>query len=254
MMSAPAPATLLAVSAYFKLSGKRSHTDYLTYLRNFFTSIRCPCAFFTQESVLADLAAMNVYIPANITIHLFDATTMTAKLQYGEEFWRTQANVPFVKNNPQTPDLGMIWYEKKEFVIRASQLYPAFDAYAWCDAGCIRDAVSMNKALEFGLRGQPWVLDNRLHIQGVGWPPNVPALRGAPTQYVAGAILVGTKDAWTRYKTRYDSMLQEYVRHGLYCLDDQYVTVGCIVTHPDEFVLHTEPSAVDEWFKFLEKI
>lgn len=242
----------LIVSAYFKIPSKRPHSEYILYLQNFFSSISGPAIFFTSDDVYDELKAR---IPPNFTICIMSIENFEAQKRYGEEFWNYQNSI-----NPQvdcnhTAMLGMIWYEKKEFVLRAISLFPMFDAYVWCDAGCIRTEESIRAARYFGRRNSSWLLDNKLHIQSINYqPPEWTHLRAHMKQYIAGAIMGGTRVAWLNYKTAYDNMILEYVERGFCCLDDQYVTLGCVYASPHLFVEHTDPSNVDKWFKFLEKI
>lgn len=243
----------LLISGYFKLPSKRPHAHYIPYLNNFFKTVQCQCVFFTSEEVHAEIKDI---VPSNVRIHIFNVNDMTALTQYGREFWDHHAKLDFVKGCGHTPELGMIWYEKKEFVLRAMKMYPDYPSYIWCDAGSIRDDLSVQKATLFGFRDPQWLLDDRLHVQGVSWTPGnpapIPMFQTCGSRYIGCSILAGTKTAWLNYKVLYDQVIAEYSKRGIYCIDDQYVTVGCLYLYPTHFVQHNEPSQVDEWFKFLE--
>lgn len=234
------------VSAYYKIPSKQTHEWYMPHLVRWFRSVGTASNvhFFTTEDVRDELKS--IVDTGNTVFHILPFAELTALTQWGKEFWERQyARDP---ERYHSPELGMIWYEKRHFIRRAMEV-DSSDAFIWCDAGCVRDNVTEEKARTFGRRDI--VYGDRIHLQLVKLPA-VKEFYTYPDICIGGAIIAGTRAAWARYNALYDISLNEYDKAGISGISDQYVTLRSVVHSPHGFVFHTDPCTIDPWFKFLE--
>jgi hypothetical protein len=234
------------VSAYYKIPSKSSHETYIPHLIRWFRSVGTApnVHFFTTDDVRAELEALTD--TGTVVFHSLPFEQLTAMTQWGRAFWERQyARDP---ERYHSPELAMIWYEKRHFVRRVMETEPS-SVYIWCDAGCVRDEDSERAARSFGRREQ--ALADTIHLQQIDNQPTKP-FYAYPDTFIAGAILVGTRSAWDRYTQMYDSCLNAYDCAGVSAVSDQYITSSCVMQAPDLFTLHPERTHVNMWFKFLE--
>jgi hypothetical protein len=237
----------VVVSAYFKIPSKKSHEWYLPNLIRFFRGITANTIFFTTPDVIADIQKYTPTDHVKIIYMSFDECHAFG-CEYGRKFWERQYS-----RDPEryhSPELGAIWYEKREFVRRAMDIVPDADVYIWCDAGCVRDSMSEKNFNGFGHRELIKTNDGRIHLQQVGPTLDFKFYR-FPNAFVGGAIICGNKDAWDSYRKVYDTILKQYDNCEISGISDQYITQSCIYTTPDLFVLHPEKTYGDIWFKFI---
>jgi len=234
------------VSAYYKIPSKFPHSKYLPHLIRWFKSVgtRPNVHFFTSEDVFDELQKhVNT---TGVTFHFLPFSEITAN-DLGRNFWQRQYD-----RDPEryhTPELGMIWYEKRHFVRRAMEIDDS-STFIWCDAGCVRDEISESKAREFGTRGLG-IDDNKIHLQIVS--ELVPKdFYQFPDVSIAGAIIAGNRSAWTTFIKHYEASLHEYDEQGVSGISDQYVTSQCVTKYKKDYVLHRETTQVDTWFQLLE--
>lgn len=244
----------LIVSAYYKIPSKLPHSAYVPYLQNWFASLRAPAMFFTTADVRDEILSWG-YDLAHVEFVVLPFTELIAWSMLDADFWQRQKG-----RDPEpyhTPELGAIWFEKKEFVARAIAARPDEDCvYVWCDAGCVRDEEAKKAMLHFGLRDTTYTLtDGRLHVQTIPqlWDNEHKEFYRYPHVYVAGAIQAGTAAAWRAHSALYNATLNRYDAEGVSCNMDQYILHSCIDAEPTLYVTHSRPEdvTVDEWFFML---
>ena len=239
--------TSCVVSAYYKIPSKCSHETYIPRLIRFFNSVKAvPVVFFTTADVVEELR--NNINTDDVTFVYLPFEDFQAFNKFGVDFWVRQK-----ERDPQlyhTYQLGAVWYEKKEFVLRAMDIIKT-DIYIWCDAGCIRDQLSEDCAKSFGTRTTYSTNDDKIHLQQIN--DNITNdFYQFPYKCIAGAIIVGNNRAWREYSRLYDSTLTHYDSNQVSGTSDQYIVKSCVDSRPDLFVLYPQPSSIDNWFKFLE--
>ena len=234
------------VSAYYKIPSKQTHEWYMPHLIRWFRSVGTApnVHFFTTEEIRDEIKT--IVDTGAVVFHILPFNELTALTRWGHEFWERQ----YARDTERyhSPELGMIWYEKRHFVRRVMEI-DCSKVFIWCDAGCVRDDATEEKARTFGRRTT--IRDDRIHLQRV-MHQVFKQFYAHPDICVAGAILAGSKSAWTRYNVLYDRSLAEYDNAAVSGISDQYVTLRCVAHSPDAFMFHSEPSIVDPWFKFLE--
>jgi len=236
------------VSAYYKIPSKRSHEIYMPNIIRFFESVKSvPVIFFTTPDVILDVRDHTTKLD-HVMFICIPFEDLKAFDKFGIDFWVRQK-----QRDPETYhsyQLGAIWYEKKEFVLQAMELFKA-DIYIWCDAGCVRDNDSGEHAKSLGTRKIYPTNDNKLHLQQIG--ANIKNnFYMYPYMCIAGAIIVGNTQAWKEYSELYDSVLKAYDSNGVPAIMDQYIIKSCVDVRPELFVLYPQRSSIDNWFKFLE--
>jgi hypothetical protein len=218
---------------------------------NFFQTVKsAPVVFFTTPDVEADLRS-RVSLDHVKVVH-FPLEEFTAFKQWGREFWDRQYARDVFRTH--SADLGAVWYEKKEFVLRAADIMPA-EVYIWCDAGCIRGEKEIAAARGFGTRALDQLRNGKMHIEQIA--PLVKRdfyhhkdLFGK--KFIAGGILAGTLPAWRSFKRVYDEALASYDEAGVSGIDDQYIIGTARDRHPELFRMWDQPVKIDRWVKFLE--
>jgi len=200
--------------------------------------------FFTTDDVKAEIESL--VSTGNVVFHILPFESLTA-LTLGRTFWEEQYS-----RDPEryhSPELGMIWFEKQWFVNRVIQIDQA-SVFVWCDAGCIRDDKTEHAAKLFGRRGVS-MDDGKMHLQQVSPMSSKPFYR-YPDVSIAGAIMIGNREAWAGFNSQYMVSLREYHAAAISAISDQYVIARCVNTHPEHYVLHKPPVSICEWFSFLE--
>ena len=237
------------VSAYYKIPSKKPHEWYLPYLLRWFRSAACntvPVHFFTTEDIREELRALTDI--SRIQFHILPFEQLTAA-QLGREFWEMQyARDP---ERYHSPELGMIWYEKRHFVRRVMELERGASAFIWCDAGCIRNDGCEEVAKKLGCRFVAYE-KCRMYLQCIK-EPTLKQFYQYPDEYIACGLLAGDRAGWTEFIRLYEGTLFEYSSVGISTISDQHITSSCVSKKPGLFLLCTEEGKVDgTWFKFLE--
>jgi hypothetical protein len=235
----------VVVSAYFKIPSKKPHSWYKYYLENFLKNINQTCYFYTSQDIKVEFSYLS-----NPNLNYIISKYPTS--DFPEEFWERQ-----ICNDPEkyhTVSLIKLWYFKKEFVLRTIELLnlPEDTVYIWCDAGCVRDQISVNFLKDFGHRN--FIKNDKLYVQQIQ-KVDAKLYYKFPIQSIAGAIMAGTKIAWKSYKIIYDKVLTEYDKAGVSGSSDQYITLSSINIFPDYFeICNYNNYPINEWFFFLALI
>jgi len=238
------------VSAYYKIPSKAPHEKYLPYLLNFFRNVMSrPIVFFTTPDVIEEIQSHGITTDS-VNIVYLPFEELMAFQRYGVDFWKRQKERDC--EDYHTYQLGAIWYEKKEFVLRAIEIVKA-DIYIWCDAGCIRDDGLCIAARAFGSRNANVLNDNRLHLQQVDSYRKSDFYK-FDYNCIAGAIIAGNEAAWKQYSQLYNTVLEKYDANCVTGMSDQYVGLSCVDTNPELFLMYPQSSSINKWFKFLELI
>ena len=236
------------VSAYYKIPSKKPHDWYTPYLLRWFRSVRAESIhFFTTQDVI-DEVSLQVDV-SHITFHCIPFSELTANSK-DTEFWERQYARD--KERYHSPQLGMIWYEKRHFVRRAMEFDTTSDIFIWCDAGCIRNDTSENAARLFGKRNHP-LNDNKIHLQCIARPV-LKEFYQYPDKSIACGIMCGNRSAWLNFIKEYEISLDDFDKVGVPAIMDQYVVIRCFLKNISLFHLYPQVGIVDEWFKFLEFI
>ena len=255
----------IIVSAYFKIPSKASHSFYLPHLTRFLKYIKNPIIFFTTPDLKEEFELIRGDLPIYFYIvnSIYD---INAFKKYGYDFWKHQCDIDVEKYH--TPELGAIWYEKKEFVKKAILFVDNIDIndnkynlntnipFIWCDAGCVRSDEWIDIIKSFGNKINV-IPKDKLMFQLINEIPNKDFFI-YPDVHIAGAIICGYKDSWFEYSDLYDDMIKIYVNNKICINMDQHVWASVILKNPDNFKLckyykfyNEIYNKIDKWFFFL---
>jgi len=114
------------VSAYYKIPSKQPHAFYFQHLLRFFQgSKNKQIIFFTTPDVIEEFAK---YLDlSHIRFICLKFSDFEAIQKFGRYFWDRQKQRDSAYFH--TAELGAIWFEKKEFVLRAAEIVPDADVY-----------------------------------------------------------------------------------------------------------------------------
>jgi hypothetical protein len=235
------------VSGYFKIPSKKSHEWYLPHIVRFFRGVTGTVIFFTTPDVIDDIRKYTSVDHVKIVYMKFEECHALSE-EWGREFWERQYSRDTERYH--SPELGVMWYEKREFVRKAMDVIPDIDVYIWCDAGCVRDDIYEKLFKDFGHRKLININDGHIHLEQLS-PITFSKFYVYPNYFLAGGFIAGNKSAWEEYRRLYDETLKKYDKFEISGISDQYITQSCVYTRPDLFVLHPEETYGDPWFKFI---
>jgi hypothetical protein len=160
-----------------------------------------------------------------------------------------------------TPELYALWYEKKEFVLRAIELNPfQSKEFVWCDAGIGRQPLWIPSLSSFPLRkmiplGKMLLLqidpfkEEDFVVDEYGIPGNF----GTRATF-GGGILASDIDGWNQWSKAYDSMFLRYYLSGRFVGKDQNIIASMVLERPELMFFVKRPDIlgpIDGWFYLL---
>jgi hypothetical protein len=252
------------VSAYYIIPSKKTADFYLAAVARWWQNLSSsvPLVFFTDATTLQKLDDMfPIRTRPRTRIILQDYVELLHQgTHLDSSFWVRQVERDVEKYH--TVELTQLWACKTFFVQKAAT-HVAADYYTWCDAGCIRDDESEEALRQFCTRSTGQLLSpDRLYLQSMkrvvveerksGDTEGV-LCYAFPSDHIAGAIQMGSRQAWDAARTVYVETLATYDKAGVSASSDQYVLRTCTDTHPHLFkILYSSAiSKVDTWFHML---
>jgi hypothetical protein len=172
--------------------------------------------------------------------------------------WQETAGLD--KESGHSIELYAIWYEKKEFVLRAMERNPfSSDRFVWCDAGICRYPDWVDKLGGFPQRdlipqGKMLILEiDPLRPENCRIEGGIPG-RFDGTATFGGGILASDKEGWIRWSKAYDAMLVRYHLAGRFVGKDQNIMASVLLESPETAVVVKRPSClgpIGGWFYLL---
>lgn len=241
----------MIVSAYFRIPSKKSHEFYMENIKRFLRNVSTPIVFFTTPDFVDELANMRP-IEYPITFSTYESIyEIEAFKKYGFSFWKHHSDLDGgpTRGNLTSPELAAIWYNKKEFILRAYEITQSDEQYIWCDAGCIRTDAWLPYIRNFGTKLD---VGDKLAFQLLRELPSTPQLLTWPSLNIAGAIIAGRIESWKTCGALYDEILKKYDEKNIPAASDQYVWGSTITFWSDSFLTIKPVYSPDEWFFFLK--
>lgn len=246
------------ISAYFPIPSKFPPENYLAWIKEFFENIPCYLVFFTQQELIPVFTEWRgKYMDRTVFVPFNFAKDAEAFKKYGYDFWRSELDKDteydfFDKTRKiHSPELYAIWYEKKEFVLKAISLNPFnHEKFLWADAGGFR-VISWYPRLQT-FASPKNIPDRKFFLLGIH-----PFTEDERSEYlqpmrdarIGGGYLAAHKDVWPEFSKRFDDMLCEYKGVGLYCGKDQNLMASMAIKYPDFFeIIPTDHGCEDAWF------
>jgi len=233
------------VSAYYPIKSKYPIENYLTWME-VWRELPCNLVFFTTPELVSTFTGLRT-LHTNTKIVGVPFSELVAFQRYTSDFWLSECKKDHEKHNAE---LYAIWYEKKEFVLKAIEL-DVFNTskFVWCDAGICR-----SKTWIRGIQSFP---RSDLIVEGKFTVLRITDFEKyhdfQDINCVGGGILCASKEIWTLYSKKYDTMLKEYIDAGKFVGKDQSIIASMIKKEPDFF--HIVPRMpIDDiscWFSLL---
>ena len=242
------PATV--VSAYYTLDSKNSEETYKKWIRAFLESCGSYLVFFTEPKHLDFITECRGAYVDKTKIILLDKSEWTASTKFADEFWQAQHKIdPERRKVNHSPELYKIWYEKKEFVLRAIELNPfQHTDFVWTDAGCVRSEPP--PPLTHYPNPNKIPTDRMLLL-------NIEPFLEGDTDFknvnrIGGTILAASAPTWRTWSEKYDSVLESYVKANRFVGKDQSIMASITMEAPELISLvKPQDSTVSKWFYLL---
>jgi len=216
------------VSAYYPVKSKNSVDEYLKWLE-IWKHIPCNLVFFTTPELVEKINEIRSSIKNTKVIPL-EFFELEAFKRYGMEVWLNEKTKDH--ESYHTPELYVLWYEKKEFIKKAIELNP-FDTskFVWCDAGICRHNEWIPRLLTFPRSDR--ISNTKFNVLRITDFENETDFQ--KINCVGGGILAATKNVWLEYYNKYDCMIQTYLEKNKFIGKDQSIIASMIQNDRDFF-------------------
>ena len=253
-------AAATVVSAYYPIRSKFEPGKYVEWMSNIWPNTSCALVFFTDPALVSQMKGLFAARPGPTKVVGVPFSELSAFQKLSPKLWlQTHEDDP--EKEKHSAELYAMWYEKKEFVLRAIELNPFHsEHFVWCDAGICRysewvphiqafprkEMIPADKMLV--LRVGPF--DAEMHQK------DAYGIRGdfKDRISVGGGILAAAAQTWKLWSKAYDAMLMKYYFAGRFVGKDQNIMASMILENPDLVVLVDPPPAmntIQRWFYLL---
>ena len=250
------PATV--VSAYYEMPSKNKKQDYRVWIRIFLESTPCFLVFFTDEELVPFITDCRREHMDRTRIISLPREQWVASTRYSQAEWDKLALLDPETLAGHSVDLYKVWYEKKNFVLRAIDLNP-FDHtdFVWTDAGICRDPTLAALIKKYPVADRiptdrmmmlnvvPFVLRDDVIING--FPGG-----GEDKPRIGGGIIAGPKEEWIKYDLLFNSIVDRYRHAGLFWGKEQTIMKTLVLENKSKIsLIDVKPIAVNIWFYSL---
>ena len=246
------------VTAYYPIPSKYKANDYVKWILGFWPKMQCNLVFYT-DTQLVELFQKAFQGRPNTRVIGLPFASLSAFTKLSQNIWVDTKLLDTEVGH--TPELYALWYEKKEFVLRAMALNPfQSKEFVWCDAGIGRYPDWIPKIQ--GFPAQHLVPRGRMLLL------EIDPLR--PEDFVAGddgifgnfgkratfggGILASDIEGWTRWSKAYDAMLIRYHLSRRFIGKDQNIMASIVIENPQLVTIVKRPAALGPiagWFYLL---
>lgn len=224
------------VTAYYEMKSKYDPEKYRDWIRRFLRTLTCPIVFFTDAAGLPFLESCP---KASSQVRFVVLPRSEWKANDPGRFptgtWEKQWGLDPEKAI-HSPDLYKVWYEKKEFVLRAAELNPfGSSKFVWTDAGILRDP-AFEEILKLRYPVASRIPNDRMMLlnhtpftksDDVEIEVNGVKIRGGGKDKprLGGGVLAGTAAIWRKWSELYDEVVRRLLRAGLFIGKDQTIFI-----------------------------
>ena len=228
----------------------------MQWLANFLNNVQCNLVFYTDEGLVDGLRTMRGKLPGKFVTLPRDEWTGFKK--YGRKFWEGQRNID-PEASIHSADLYAIWYEKKEFVRRAMELYPDCTKFIWCDAGAFRnEMITVRDLVHFGCSPYRILPGKMTLLQVFPFTSKEIASHAADGvgqfdgDRVGGGIQAGDREAWSKWSELYDEKMALMHEMSKFIGKDQTVMGAVVLSNPElVYTVQARSDIYDRWFTLL---
>jgi hypothetical protein len=235
---------LTIVSAFFPMKSKFPPQQYLQWIAPFWSNVECNLVFFTSEEYTPFIES----ICPKAKVITMDFNNCNAYKKYSKQFWIDQEKKDYETNH--SSDLYAVWYEKKEFVLRAIELdYFNTSKFVWMDAGICRSETWLQYIKRFYSYKIP--NDSFLIVKITDFENEIDLFK---KNSIGGGILAASKEKWKQFSERYDLMLQKFVNENKFVGKDQTLIATLYKEDPSFFTMLSRHINFDDnmcWFTLL---
>ena len=245
------------VSAYFKIPSKQPHSFYMRHMYRFFDYLQGKdIVFFCTRDTHSEILLFNLDLTHVLFVYC-NWADLAILTKYPTSFWEKHKKID--PETYHTPELGIVWASKKEFLSQAMNMYPLEDWFLWVDAGSIR-LDTWKESCKHLFRNT--IREPGVYLQNLNpIPMNQPFFRAfTGTAWIAGGLIYAHRQYISSFSSAYDAMLLTYDAAGVPAIMDQYI-MASLITKGEAKYLHTvnhyeltEMSYPDPWFFFLSYI
>jgi teichuronic acid biosynthesis glycosyltransferase TuaG len=236
------------VSAFFPMKSKFVPKQYLEWIAPFWSSIDCNLVFFTTEEYVPFIESIRSNYSSKTRIICMDFQECNAYKKYSKQFWIDEEKKDF--ETCHSSDLYAVWYEKKEFVLKAIEKnYFNSSKYVWMDAGICRSVDWLQHIKRFYSYKIP--NDSFLILKITDFEEEIDLQK---KNCVGGGVLAGTREKWIQFSEKYDDMLQKFVKENKFVGKDQTLIATMYKESPSFFTMISHPNYFNEfmcWFTLL---
>ena len=241
----------LLVSSYYKIPSKQSHEFYETHLRRFFQAFAGRPLFFVCNAETRSLIQGFGTDLSKTLFYICEFHELPILQKFPVQFWEKHKQLDVEKYH--TPELGIIWNNKKECLKLAKDQCSQHTWYLWIDAGCIRDDAWLPSCADFGCRQS---FEPGVYLQTLQDIPKDREYFQYNDTFIAGAIILAHKDFIDSLITSHDMMLLKYDSANVSATSDQYIMASLVNTESFLHTIHNkcQHQCIDKWFFFLQYI
>ena len=235
------------VSAYYPIPSKTTVHKYVEWMFSFWPKTKCPLVFFTDPLIVPQIEAMFKERQGPTKVIGIPFQNLVAFTKLSPRAWIFTHQ--FDPEKIHSPELYAIWYEKKEFVLRAIQDNPfGSDHFVWCDAGIGRYPDWLPHLERFPMR-EAMPPANKMLVLRMKAFTDV----NIKENTVGGGILASDIGGWVSWSKAYDAMLMKYYLNDAFIGKDQNIMASVILENPDSVVMIDPPpiNAIQQWFYLL---
>lgn len=238
------------VSAYFSIPSKHPQQNYIFWIKNFLEHIPCHLIFFTDPDLIPLFTEWRGEYMDRTQFIPFDFQHCDAFKKYTKLFWEDEKKKDYEKHH--SPELYAIWYEKKEFVLKAIASNPFnHEKFLWCDAGGFRITSWFDRLQEFPnpakIHPTKFFLLNLISFTETELQD--PFSDFSKVERIGGGYLAASVSTWQQFSQKYDNMLNKYIEKGLFVGKDQNIIASMYIEDPEFFdLVPTDTTCEDMWF------
>jgi len=252
--------TTTVVSCYYPIHSKYPPEMYMDWIVQFWPTLSCPLIFFTEPYLVSMFEDIFKGRPGPTKVIGIPIINLRAFQKLSHSVWRdTHALDP--ERATHTPELYALWYEKKEFVLRAIEWNPFYsEKFVWCDAGICRRPEWASIAARFPVEERiPRGAVLLLQIDPLRSDDFLPQADGICGDFstratVGGGIIASDRSGWISWSVAYDAMLLRYHLAGRFIGKDQNIMASVLIKHPELVVgiqRNAELGPIYSWFSSL---
>ena len=250
------------VTAFYIMDSKFPSEQYMRWIQNLLENIASHLVFYTDPELIPIFQEWRKPYMEKTRFIALPREKWTAYTKYKKDFWLSQKQRDR-EAKIHSADLYSIWYEKKEFVLRAAELNPfGHTKYIWCDAGAFRYQEWLPSLRTFGsatnqipddkmllLQVEPFTDADRLSFSKdmIGKFDNC--------NRIGGGIQAAHIDVWKTWSQLYDQKLEERQVAGMFVGKDQTIMAALALQYPNLVKLVDANKQIkDHWFTLLHTL